>query len=62
MVNKKRVDMMVAVTLLIGVLLFCSVFFLVRQANTEIPKRYFDEKTTARQTLLELGVEAAEAD
>ena len=28
MVNKKRVGMMVAVTLLIGVLLFCSVFFL----------------------------------
>lgn len=33
---------MVAVTLLIGVLLFCSVFFLVRRANREITQRCCD--------------------
>ena len=49
MVNKKRVGMMVAVTLLTGVLLFCSVFFLVRRANREITQRSFDELTTATQ-------------
>ena len=41
MVNKKRVGMMVAVTLLTGVLLFCSVFFLIRRENSEIPTRSF---------------------
>ena len=51
MVNKKRVGMMVAVTLLIGVLLFCSVFFLVRRANREITQRSFDELATATRQI-----------
>ncbi|WP_337490704.1 hypothetical protein [Vescimonas sp.] len=42
MVSKKRVGMMMAVTLLIGALLFCSVFFLVRRANREITQRCCD--------------------
>ena len=51
MVNKKRVGMMMAVTLLIGVLLFCSVFFLVRRANREITQRSFDELATATRQI-----------
>ena len=51
MVNKKRVGMMVAVTLLTGVLLFCSVFFLVRRANREITQRSFDELATATRQI-----------
>ena len=51
MVNKKRVGMMMAVTLLIGVLLFCSIFFLVRRANREITQRSFDELTTATRQI-----------
>lgn len=62
MVNKKRVGMMVAVTLLIGVLLFCSVFFLVRRANREITQRSFDELATATRQIAKDLVDAANAD
>ena len=62
MVNKKRVGMMMAVTLLIGVLLFCSVFFLVRRANREITQRSFDELTTATHQIAKDLVETANAD
>ena len=62
MVNKKRVGMMVAVTLLIGVLLFCSVFFLVRRANREITQRSFDELTTATRQIAKDFVDTANAD
>ena len=62
MVNKKRVGMMVAVTLLTGVLLFCSVFFLVRRANREITQRSFDELTTATHQIAKDLVETANAD
>ena len=62
MVNKKRVGMMVAVTLLIGVLLFCSVFFLVRRANREITQRSFDELATATREIAKDLVDAANAD
>ena len=62
MVNKKRVGMMMAVTLLIGVLLFCSVFFLVRRANREITQRSFDELATATRQIAKDLVDAANAD
>lgn len=62
MVNKKRVGMMVAVTLLIGVLLFCSVFFLVRRANREITQRSFDELATATRQIAKDLVDTANAD
>ena len=62
MVNKKRVGMMMAVTLLIGVLLFCSVFFLVRRANREITQRSFDELTTATRQIAKDLVDTANAD
>ena len=62
MVNKKRVGMMVAVTLLIGVLLFCSVFFFVRRANREITQRSFDELTTATHQIAKDLVDTANAD
>ena len=62
MVNKKRVGMMMAVTLLIGVLLFCSVFFLVRRANREITQRSFDELATATHQIAKDLVDAANAD
>ena len=62
MVNKKRVGMMVAVTLLTGVLLFCSVFFLVRRANREITQRSFDELATATRQIAKDLVDAANAD
>ena len=62
MVNKKRVGMMVAVTLLIGVLLFCSVFFLVRRANREITQRSFDELATATRQIAKGLADAANAD
>ena len=53
---------MVAVTLLIGVLLFCSVFFLVRRANREITQRSFDELATATRQIAKDLVDAANAD
>ena len=53
---------MMAVTLLIGVLLFCSVFFLVRRANREITQRSFDELTTATHQIAKDLVETANAD
>ena len=53
---------MVAVTLLIGVLLFCSVFFLVRRANREITQRSFDELATATREIAKDLVDAANAD
>lgn len=62
MVNKKRVGMMVAVTLLTGVLLFCSVFFLVRRANREITQRSFDELATATREIAKDLADAANAD
>ena len=62
MVNKKRVGMMMAVTLLIGVLLFCSVFFLVRRANREITQRSFDELTTATHQIAKDLADTANAD
>ena len=62
MVNKKRVGMMMAVTLLIGVLLFCSVFFLVRRANREITQRSFDELATATRQIAKDLADAANAD
>lgn len=62
MVNKKRVGMMVAVTLLTGVLLFGSVFFLVRRANREITQRSFDELATATRQIAKDLVDAANAD
>ena len=62
MVNRKRVGMMVAVTLLTGVLLFCSVFFLVRRANREITQRSFDELATATRQIAKDLVDAANAD
>ena len=62
MVNKKRAGMMMAVTLLIGVLLFCSVFFLVRRANREITQRSFDELTTATREIAKDLAETANAD
>lgn len=62
MVNKKRVGMMVAVTLLTGVLLFCSVFFLVRRANREITQRAFDELATATRQIAKDLADAANAD
>ena len=62
MVNKKRVGMMVAVTLLTGVLLFCSVFFLVQRANREITQRSFDELATATRQIAKDLVDAANAD
>ena len=51
-----------AVTLLIGVLLFCSVFFLVRRANREITQRSFDELTTATRQIAKDFVDTANAD
>ena len=62
MVSKKRVGMMMAVTLLTGVLLFCSVFFLVRRANREITQRSFDELATATREIAKDFVDAANAD
>lgn len=62
MVNKKRVGMMVAVTLLTGVLLFCSVFFLVRRTNREITQRSFDELATATRQIAKDLADAANAD
>ena len=62
MVSKKRVGMMMAVTLLIGVLLFCSVFFLVRRANREITQRSFDELTTATHQIAKDLADTANAD
>ncbi len=62
MVNKKRVGMMMVVTPLIGVLLFCSVFFFVRRANREITQHSFDELTTATHQLAKDLVETANAD
>lgn len=62
MVNKKRAGMMIAVTLLIGVLLFCSVFFLVRRANREITQRSFDELATATRQIAKDLADAANAD
>ena len=53
---------MMAVTLLIGVLLFCSVFFLVRRANREITQRSFDELATATRQIAKDLVDAANAD
>lgn len=60
--NKKRVGMMMAVTLLIGVLLFCSVFFLVRRANREITQRSFDELATATHQIAKDLADTANAD
>ena len=62
MVNKKRVGMMMTITLLIGVLLFCSVFFFVRRANREITQRSFDELTTATHQIAKDLVDTANAD
>ena len=62
MVSKKRVGMMMAVTLLIGVLLFCSVFFLVRRANREITQRSFDELTTATHQIAKDLADTANTD
>ena len=53
---------MVAVTLLTGVLLFCSVFFLVRRANREITQRSFDELATATREIAKDLADAANAD
>lgn len=53
---------MMAVTLLIGVLLFCSVFFLVRRANREITQRSFDELTTATHQIAKDLADTANAD
>lgn len=53
---------MVAVTLLIGVLLFCSVFFLVRRANREITQRSFDELAIATRQIAKDFVDTANAD
>lgn len=53
---------MMAVTLLIGALLFCSVFFLVRRANREITQRSFDELTTATRQIAKDFVDTANAD
>ena len=62
MVNKKRAGVMVAVTLLTGVLLFCSVFFLVRRANREITQRSFDELAIATRQIAKDFVDTANAD
>ena len=62
MANKKRVGMMMTVTPLIGVLLFCSVFFFVRRANREITQRSFDELTTATHQIAKDLVDTANAD
>ena len=62
MVNKKRVGMMVAVTLLTGVLHFFRLFFLVRRANREITQRSFDELATATRQIAKDLVDAANAD
>lgn len=62
MVNKKRTGVMVAVTLLTGVLLFCSVFFLVRRANREITQRSFDELAIATRQIAKDFVDTANAD
>lgn len=62
MVNKKRAGMMIAVTLLIGVLLFCSVFFLVRRANREITQRSFDELAIATRQIAKDLADTANAD
>ena len=53
---------MMAVTLLIGVLLFCSVFFLVRRANREITQRSFDELTTATHQIAKDLADTANTD
>ena len=53
---------MVAVTLLIGVLLFCSVFFLVRRANRETTQRSFDELATATRQIAKDLADTANAD
>ena len=53
---------MVAVTLLTGVLLFCSVFFLVRRANREITQRSFDELATATRQIAKNLADTANAD
>lgn len=53
---------MIAVTLLIGVLLFCSVFFLVRRANREITQRSFDELATATRQIAKDLADTANAD
>ena len=53
---------MMAVTLLIGGLLFCSVFFLVRRANREITQRSFDELTTATRQIAKDFADTANAD
>ena len=53
---------MMAVTLLIGVLLFCSVFFLVRRVNREITQRSFDELTTATHQIAKDLADTANAD
>ena len=50
---------MVAVTLLSGVLLFCSGFFLVRRANREITQRSFDELATATRQIAKGLADAA---
>lgn len=62
MVNKKRAGVMVAVTLLTGVLLFCSVFFLARRANREITQRSFDELAIATRQIAKDFVDTANAD
>lgn len=62
MVNKKQVGMMMAVTLLIGVLLFCSIFFLVRRANREITQRSFDELTAATHQIAKDFADTVNAD
>lgn len=53
---------MMTVTLLIGVLLFCSVFFLVRRANREITQRSFDELTTATHQIAKDLADTANTD
>ena len=53
---------MVSVTLLTGVLLFCSVFFLVRRANREITQRSFDELTAVTRQIAKDFVDSANAD
>ena len=53
---------MVAVTLLTGVLLFCSVFFLVQRAHREITQRSFDELATATRQIAKDLANTANAD
>ena len=53
---------MIAVTLLIGVLFFCSVFFLVRRANREITQRSFDELAIATHQIAKDLVDTMNTD